>query len=77
MYDVAAEGSVPVPRVLWFEQGPEVLGSRFVCMARIEGEVEYVLYATATDELDWIGSRDAWLDLEGGAISNYGNEFTD
>jgi hypothetical protein len=34
-------------------------------------------YATATDELDWIGSRDAWLDLERGAISNYLNEFTD
>jgi hypothetical protein len=34
-------------------------------------------YATATDELDWIGSRDAWLDLEKGAISNYLNEFTD
>ena len=39
MQALAAEGSVPVPRVLWFEQGPEVLGSRFVCMARIEGEV--------------------------------------
>ena len=34
-------------------------------------------YATTTDELDWIGSRDAWLDLESGAISNVGNEFTD
>lgn len=36
-----------------------------------------VPYAVATDELDWIGSRDAWLDLETGAISNYLNEFTD
>ena len=34
-------------------------------------------YATATDELDWIGSRDAWLDLDMGAVSNYLNEFTD
>lgn len=36
-----------------------------------------VVYAVATDELDWIGSRDAWLDQETGAISNYLNEFTD
>jgi hypothetical protein len=36
-----------------------------------------VPYGVATDELDWIGSRDAWLDLEKGAISNYLNEFTD
>jgi starch-binding outer membrane protein, SusD/RagB family len=34
-------------------------------------------YAVATDELDWIGSRDAWDDQETGAISNYLNEFTD
>ncbi len=36
-----------------------------------------VPYAVATDELDWIGSRDAWFDLETGAIANYLNEFTD
>jgi starch-binding outer membrane protein, SusD/RagB family len=36
-----------------------------------------VPYGVATDELDWIGSRDAWLNLEKGAISNYLNEFTD
>lgn len=34
-------------------------------------------YAVATDELDWIGSRDAWLELERGTISNPANEFTD
>lgn len=36
-----------------------------------------VPYAVATDELDWIGSRDAWGELETGAISDYVNEFTD
>ena len=36
-----------------------------------------VPYAVATDELDWIGSRDAWNDLETGAIANYLNEFND
>lgn len=34
-------------------------------------------YAVATDELDWIGSRDAWLELETGAIANHFNEFSD
>lgn len=36
-----------------------------------------VPYGVATDELDWIGSRDAWLELERGTISNPSNEFTD
>jgi aminoglycoside phosphotransferase (APT) family kinase protein len=34
-----AEGSVPVPEVRWFEEGTDVLGARFVCMARVEGDV--------------------------------------
>src|SRR5437867_4603924 len=34
-------------------------------------------YAVATDELDWIGSRDAWGELETGAISDHFNEFSD
>lgn len=36
-----------------------------------------VPYAEATDELDWTGSRDAWLELDKGIIGNYLNEFTD
>lgn len=36
-----------------------------------------VPYAVATDELDWIGSRDAWFDLETGGLGNFLNEFTD
>ena len=36
-----------------------------------------VPYSVSTDELDWIGSRDAWFDLETGGIANYLNEFTD
>src|SRR3712207_3886601 len=27
-------------------------------------------YATATDELDWIGSRDGWRELDRGVLSN-------
>jgi starch-binding outer membrane protein, SusD/RagB family len=36
-----------------------------------------VRYATATDELDWIGSRDGWRELDRGVLSNPSNEFTD
>ncbi len=34
-------------------------------------------YATASDELDWTGSREGWRDLDTGAIPNTLNEFTD
>jgi aminoglycoside phosphotransferase (APT) family kinase protein len=34
-----AEGTVPVPEVLWFEEDRSVLGDRFVAMARVEGRV--------------------------------------
>ena len=34
-------------------------------------------YHTATDELTWIGSRDAWNQLDQGALSDRINEFTD
>jgi aminoglycoside phosphotransferase (APT) family kinase protein len=34
-----AEGTVPVPEVLWFEQDTSILGDRFVAMGRVEGEV--------------------------------------
>lgn len=34
-------------------------------------------YAVATDECTWVGSRDAWGQLDNGAIDFPGNEFTD
>jgi hypothetical protein len=34
-------------------------------------------YSVTTDELDWIGSRDAWLELDKGHIGNFLNEFSD
>ncbi len=34
-------------------------------------------YATVSDELTWIGSRDAWLELDNGTPDNPANEFTD
>jgi aminoglycoside phosphotransferase (APT) family kinase protein len=36
---LAAEGSVPVPEVLWFEEDTTVLGDRFVAMERVAGQV--------------------------------------
>ncbi|MFQ6045241.1 MAG: RagB/SusD family nutrient uptake outer membrane protein [Gemmatimonadales bacterium] len=34
-------------------------------------------YSTVSDELHWIGSRDAWFELELGTPDNPANEFTD
>jgi len=34
-------------------------------------------YSTGTDELTWIGSRDAWDELDRGDLDNPSNEFTD
>ncbi|MEO7571782.1 MAG: phosphotransferase family protein [Acidimicrobiales bacterium] len=64
MRALAVEGSVPVPPVLWFEQGTAVLGSRFVCMERVEGEVPadnpgYHGEGWMTD-LDEAGQRRVW-----------------
>jgi aminoglycoside phosphotransferase (APT) family kinase protein len=39
MRALRAEGSVPVPEVLWFEDDPEVLGARFLVMERVAGRV--------------------------------------
>lgn len=34
-----AEGSVPVPEVLWFEDDRSILGDRFLAMPRVDGQV--------------------------------------
>lgn len=36
-----------------------------------------LVYSEATDELEWCGSRDGWLELDQGKLSNGYNEFTD
>lgn len=36
-----------------------------------------IVYSEVTDEMDWIGSRDAWNELDVGTISNTSNEFAD
>lgn len=55
--------------------GPIVNGSS-ATVARGLGAMLGV-YSTATDEATWIGSRDAWRELDQGFISNERNEFSD
>jgi starch-binding outer membrane protein, SusD/RagB family len=55
--------------------GPMVNGLLAATVRMLSGTT--VPYAVATDELDWIGSRDAWLELERGGIANPANEFSD
>jgi hypothetical protein len=38
---------------------------------------QWLGYLIATDEITWIGSRDAWGQLDEGFVSNPANEFTD
>ena len=54
------------------QQANGVLASLTRMLANIEAP-----YGVATDELDWIGSREGWRGLEEGVISNPNNEFTD
>ncbi len=37
----------------------------------------YAAFSTAADEITWIGSRDAWNELDQGTPDNPGNEFVD
>lgn len=55
--------------------GPEANGA----LATLTRALAYstLVYAEATDEIDWIGSRDSWNELDRGAIGNFANEFAD
>lgn len=65
MQALGAEGTVPVPEVLWFEEADtSVLGARFLCMARVDGDVpgDSPGYHGAgwMTELDEAGQRRVW-----------------
>src|SRR5947208_17119608 len=45
-------------------------------LARAWGQI-LTPYSMATDELTWIGSRDAWQNLDQGTLSEPTNEFVD
>ena len=55
--------------------GPEANGA-LAALTRALG-FSTLVYADATDEMDWIGSRDSWNELDKGAIGNFANEFAD
>ena len=47
--------------------------------AAVTRALSYILapYSVGTDECTWVGSRDAWGQLDAGALDFAGNEFTD
>ena len=55
--------------------GPMVNGVQ-VTITRAMGNM-LTPYSTASDEMIWIGSRDAWQQLNFGNIGDPSNEFTD
>jgi aminoglycoside phosphotransferase (APT) family kinase protein len=66
MQALRADGTVPVPEVLWFEEDRSILGARFVCMAHVEGQVPadsptYHAEGWVVD-LDQGGQRRLWED---------------
>jgi hypothetical protein len=76
--------------VLQVDNPNNVVGDDLVLPSAMEGVVNGALYtvqegygymiapySTVSDELHWIGSRDAWFELELGTPDNPANEFTD
>ncbi|NNE34721.1 MAG: hypothetical protein HKN13_05770, partial [Rhodothermales bacterium] len=53
-----------------------IVNGAYATVARGHGNMIPV-YSTLTDELFWIGSRDAWLQLDQGIMNDAANEFTD
>ncbi len=53
-----------------------IVNGAYATVARGHGQMLPV-YSTLTDELFWIGSRDAWLQLDNGIMTDAANEFTD
>lgn len=53
-----------------------IVNGAYATIARGHGQMLPV-YSTLTDELFWIGSRDAWLQLDMGIMTDPANEFTD
>lgn len=77
-----AEGSVPVPEVLWFEEDRTILGDRFIAMPRVDGQVpadnpSYHVEGWVADLTDgqrtalWMSATDTMVaihDIDRGAV---------
>jgi hypothetical protein len=68
--------NVPAEELRNPRTAPTLLSGIHATLARGVNNVVLPI-ATASDELDWVGSRDAWRQLEYGNLSDPFNEFTD
>src|SRR5919106_5838233 len=76
LLDVENPNNVPESEIYKPEAAPALLSGVLSSVARGVERVNLPI-ATASDELDWVGSRDAWRQLELGNLSDPFNEFTD
>ena len=76
LLDVNNPNSVPIEDIGDPKTAPSLANGLLSSLARAWGAV-LSPYSIATDELTWIGSRDAWQYLDQGIISEPTNEFVD
>src|SRR3989449_1308429 len=76
LLDVNNPNSVPIEDIGDPKTAPSLANGLLSSLARAWGAV-LSPYSIATDELMWIGSRDAWQYLDQGIISEPTNEFVD
>ena len=76
LLDVDNPNNVLEEELLLPRTAPSVVNGALASVARGVNAAT-LLAATASDELDWVGSRDAWRQLDFGNLSDPFNEFTD
>jgi hypothetical protein len=76
LLDADNPNSVPDDEIRNPRTAPALLSGVHASLARAVNNVT-LAEATASDELDWVGSRDAWRQLDNGDLSDPFNEFTD
>jgi hypothetical protein len=76
LLDADNPNNVPDDEIRNPRTAPALLSGVHATLARAVNNVTLPA-ATASDELDWVGSRDAWRQLDNGDLSDPFNEFTD
>jgi hypothetical protein len=76
LLDVDNPNNVPAEEITIPRTAPSLVNGALTTVARGVNAVTLPI-ATATDELDWVGSRDAWRQLDDGNLSDPYNEFSD